>query len=1438
MIVTGFGLGVSFGNVKLGLGNILGPTIDNAGTLSGSTIGTEITVSGVQTSGTVTETTYQWFVGGVPKDGATAATYTPVQADDGKIIARRITVSNDEGSNSASSNILTVIQVAPVASGSLADQVYSEASGLQSVDASGEFTGEGLTYSITAGGAYASVDSETGIVTIDTAVAAATTVITVTATNSGGSASLSFDIEIQTAPPVAIGSVADLSLLRGSDDYTLDVSGEFTGTNRVYSIVAGGGFASVDSATGVVTIDTSSGVSETTVTVRATNVGGSDDLSFLVEVTLPAPVASGSIADRSYTQDIAASPIPTAQAFTGEVDTYSLSPSVAWASIDASGEITVDTSAVQATTSFTVTASNFGGSATQSFDIAVVVAAPVLSGAIPDQTLTVGSGIVTVDGTQAFTGESLTYSISPVGIATINSGTGAISIDTAALASGSFTVRATNASGFVEGSFAVAVNDAAPVINSYPSVFEYSQDSGEQTIDLASYVDGENLIFSIVSGGSIATVTTAGLLQFDTDTLLDESPVVVSVSNSGGSGQLTVNITVEALAPVITSAVPDLDLTKGVPATYDLTQHVSGADLEFTRIGAASFVTVSLGGLLTIDTTNTQAAEEQTIRASNGSGSVDLIFNVTVAVAAPVATGTIPDAEYDEQTGVQTVDASGYFTGEDLTYSITSGGAYASVDAGTGIVSIDTSVAVGTTGVTVTATNAGGSASLSFDIEIQTAPPVASGSVSDQSLLRGSGVQTLDVSGEFTGTNLVYSVVSGGGFASVDSGTGVVSIDTTSGVSETTVTVRATNAAGSDDLSFLVEVTLPAPVASGVLSDQTYDQGEAVSPIATAQAFTGEVDAYSLAPSVAWASIDASGEITVDTSAVQSTTSFTVTASNFGGSATQSFDITILVVAPVVSGDIPDQTLTIGSGTITVDGTQAFTGQDLTYSITPAGVATINSSTGLISIDTAAIDTETFTVRATNASGFVEDSFSVAINEVAPSLTGNPGAQAFTLNAGDQDIDLTAYVVGENITWTKAIGGDRVSIAPNGTATIKTDQALSDYTVAFDATNSGGTARVSFAVTVAVAAPVKLSDPSALVFYKGQAATYDLSQHVSGDDLTYTKTGGIGLLSVDSSTGLLTPNVTDAYAQASRTVVVSNASGSVSLPILIEVKLVAPAVASPISDQEFDVSTGDQRISLLGVFSGESLTYSITAGGSVVSLDGTDLVIPTDTLQSDITVTVRAENATGSVEDTFLLSVVTTEMQPPSGWEIGAAAGSETGEVFIAWVPPTLWGDAVTPGDAAGTAGNLKVTIDGTEYYMLDGPTISGGVIGADHTVTLAPEDRDIPIDDVRGPAIGEGVIGQTFLVGGIPGLADMSDTALVNRLDLTALESQTVTITAFWFNGEGEQDAIQSFSVTVPAAPVDETPANALTSRTTPGEVLTSRIEADEILTSRVEAA
>ena len=110
-----------------------------------------------------------------------------------------------------------------------------------------------------------------------------------------------------------------------------------------------------------------------------------------------------------------------------------------------------------------------------------------------------------------------------------------------------------------------------------------------------------------------------------------------------------------------------------------------------------------------------------TVTATNSGGSASVGFRVTVAAAlpAPVAVGTLPAVVWPLGAGARTVSTQAGFAGEGLGYALEAAPAGATIDAGTGLVTIPTGTALEAATVTVRATNAAGSAVQSFAVTVR-----------------------------------------------------------------------------------------------------------------------------------------------------------------------------------------------------------------------------------------------------------------------------------------------------------------------------------------------------------------------------------------------------------------------------------------------------------------------------------------------------------------------------------------------------------------------------------------------------------------------------------------------------------------------------------------------------------------------------------------------
>ena len=138
------------------------------------------------------EISYQWHSAQGPIAGATQAAFTPGAglADETQL---HCVVTVPEGSRSSIQVILR--EAPPTVLGSLFDSIYDLDTGPQTVATAAVFDGQGLSF--TATGAGAAIDPATGLLSIPTDTEMTGAVVTVTAANSGGSASVAFQVTVE-----------------------------------------------------------------------------------------------------------------------------------------------------------------------------------------------------------------------------------------------------------------------------------------------------------------------------------------------------------------------------------------------------------------------------------------------------------------------------------------------------------------------------------------------------------------------------------------------------------------------------------------------------------------------------------------------------------------------------------------------------------------------------------------------------------------------------------------------------------------------------------------------------------------------------------------------------------------------------------------------------------------------------------------------------------------------------------------------------------------------------------------------------------------------------------------------------------------------------------------------------------------------------------------
>ena len=260
-----------------------------------------------------------------------------------------------------------------------------------------------------------------------------------------------------------------------------------------------------------------------------------------------------------------------------------------WLSFSTStGAISGTPSVTSSSTTYTVTATNSGGSATAIITIQVNIAAPSSITYSPSSfTLAKGVAMTTVTPT-ASGGPVVSWSISPslpAGL-TFSTSNGAISgTPTAVSSSTSYTVTATNSGGSGTATITIQVNDIAPSNVAYsPSFLTLTKDSAMTTATPTSS-GGTVTSWSIspsLSGG-LSFSTSTGAISGTPTSVSNATTYTVTASNTGGSATTTVTILVNDAPPSsITYSPSSFTLTKGTAMTTTTPTASGGAVVSWS----------------------------------------------------------------------------------------------------------------------------------------------------------------------------------------------------------------------------------------------------------------------------------------------------------------------------------------------------------------------------------------------------------------------------------------------------------------------------------------------------------------------------------------------------------------------------------------------------------------------------------------------------------------------------------------------------------------------------------------------------------------------------------------------------------------------------------------------------------------------------------------
>ncbi len=1014
------------------------------------------------------------------------------------------------------------------------------------------------------------VNSISGLITVNSLAGVSTITYTIPSTNGCGSVSGFATVTVNSAPIAPSFSYGNTPFCASQSTISI-----FTSTGIINgSFSATNGF-NVNSISGLITVNSLAGVSTITYTIPSTNGCGS--VSGFATVTVnSAPIAPSF----SYGNAPFCASQSTISIFTSTgIINGSFSATNGFNVNSVSGLITVNSLAGVSTITYTIPSANGCGSVSGMATVTVNSAptAPNFSyGNAPfctsQSTISIFTSTGITNGSFSATNGFNVNSVS--GLITVNSLAGVSTI--------TYTIPSANGCGSVSGLATVTVNSAptAPSFGYGNAPFCASQ----STISIFTSTGIINGSFSATNGFNVNSVS--GLIIVNS--LAGVSTITYTIPSANGcgsvSGMATVTVNSAPTAPSFSYGNAPFCSSQSTISIFTSTGIINGS---FSATNG--FNVNSVSGLITVNSLAGVSTITYTIPSANGCGSVSGLATVTVN-SAPIA----PSFSYGNAPFCTSQSTISIFTSTGITngsFSATNG---FNVNSVSGLITVNSLAGVST--ITYTIPSANGCGSVSGLATITTAGFALAGTISGGNsvvTVNGNSGSMLIVghNGAITGWE---RNINNSGWVSIPSTTNAnpFSEDVNS-IGITAYRVGVTNGICGNAFSISKSISVSGVGGYVTGSINQVCEGNPIQNLTLLGAVGTKTWMYSLNNGQYVALANSTTLLSSFTPTSVGIYSFAV--SILGTGLSSAYTITVSAPPTTPSFSYGNAPFCSSQSTISIFTSNGITGG----SFTATNGFNVNSISGLINVNSlSGISTITYTIPAAYGCGWASNSATITVNSAPNTPNFSYGNSTYCSNQSTITLVSSTGIANGSFSATNGFNVNSIS----GLITVNSLSGTS--TITYLIPTSGGCSSVSGFATVTVDGLNAIPNLTYANSICQSASILNPTTTFPVNSIFSYSTSGINILSINTNTGVITPNLSS-IGGYNITIIVPTANACPSVSASTNLNINADDVASfsyP-SATICNLSSGVVLPITIGQTTGGAYTYS-TSGSDMLSING------------------------------------------------------------------------------------------------------------------------------------------------------------------------------------------------------------------------------------------